>query len=109
VREVHAGASVFIPAGTWISADNLGSDAINLVAIFPAPGSRTSCARHRLATEKKGTKSNGKGGGPVLLNVQHHLPIIPAILEELVGFDGAVQRKNLANLRSQFALGDPGR
>ena len=38
VREVHAGASVFIPAGTWISADNLGSDAFNLVAIFSAPG-----------------------------------------------------------------------
>jgi quercetin dioxygenase-like cupin family protein len=38
VREVHTGASVFIPAGTWISADNLGSDAINLVAIFSAPG-----------------------------------------------------------------------
>jgi quercetin dioxygenase-like cupin family protein len=38
VREVHAGASVFIPAGTWISAENLGSDAINLVAIFSAPG-----------------------------------------------------------------------
>jgi hypothetical protein len=56
---------------------------------FPRPASRTSCARHRLATEKKGTKSNGKGGGPVLLNVQHHLPIIPAILQELVGFDGA--------------------
>ena len=38
VREVHTGASVFIPAGTWISADNLGSDAIKLVAIFSAPG-----------------------------------------------------------------------
>lgn len=38
MREVHAGASVFIPAGTSISADNFGSDAINLVAIFPASG-----------------------------------------------------------------------
>jgi len=38
VGEVHAGASVFISAGTWISADNLGSAAINLVAIFSAPG-----------------------------------------------------------------------
>jgi hypothetical protein len=25
-------------AGTWISVDHLGSDAINLVAIFSAPG-----------------------------------------------------------------------
>jgi quercetin dioxygenase-like cupin family protein len=38
VRVAHAGATVFIPAGTWISVDNLGSDAINLVAIFSAPG-----------------------------------------------------------------------
>jgi quercetin dioxygenase-like cupin family protein len=38
VRLVHAGAPVFIPAGIWISADNAGSDAVNLVAIFSAPG-----------------------------------------------------------------------
>ncbi len=38
VRLVHAGATVFIPAGTGISADNAGSDAVNLVAIFSAPG-----------------------------------------------------------------------
>jgi len=38
VRVAHAGATVFIPAGTSISVDNLGSDAINLVAIFSAPG-----------------------------------------------------------------------
>jgi quercetin dioxygenase-like cupin family protein len=38
VREAHAGATVFIPAGTWISADNIGNDAVNLVAIFSAPG-----------------------------------------------------------------------
>jgi len=38
IREVHAGATVFIPANTWISVDNIGSDAINLVAVFSAPG-----------------------------------------------------------------------
>ncbi len=38
VRLVHAGATVFIPAGTWISADNAGTDAVNLLAIFSAPG-----------------------------------------------------------------------
>lgn len=37
-RVVHAGATVFIPAGTWISADNTGSDAVRLIAIFSAPG-----------------------------------------------------------------------
>ena len=35
---VHAGATVFIPADTWISIDNIGNDVINLMAIFSAPG-----------------------------------------------------------------------
>jgi quercetin dioxygenase-like cupin family protein len=38
MRLVHAGATVFIPAGTWISADNVGNSAVNLLAIFSAPG-----------------------------------------------------------------------
>ncbi len=38
VRIVHGGATVFIPANTWISVDNIGRVAINLVAIFSAPG-----------------------------------------------------------------------
>ena len=38
VREVHDGATVFIPADTWISVDNIGSDAISLVVVFSAPG-----------------------------------------------------------------------
>jgi len=38
VREVHAGATVFIPADTWISVDNIGSDAISLLGVFSAPG-----------------------------------------------------------------------
>ena len=37
-REVHAGATVFIPADTWISVKNIGSDALDLVFIFSAPG-----------------------------------------------------------------------
>jgi quercetin dioxygenase-like cupin family protein len=37
-REVHAGATVFIPANTRISASNIGSDVLSLVAIFSAPG-----------------------------------------------------------------------
>lgn len=37
-REVHAGATVFIPANTWISVKNIGSDAVDLVFIFSAPG-----------------------------------------------------------------------
>jgi quercetin dioxygenase-like cupin family protein len=38
VRDVHAGATVFIPAGTWIAAENTGSEAISMLAIFSAPG-----------------------------------------------------------------------
>ena len=37
-REVHGGATVFIPANTWISATNIGSEPIHLVFIFSAPG-----------------------------------------------------------------------
>jgi quercetin dioxygenase-like cupin family protein len=37
-REVHGGATVFIPAGTWISAVNLGKEPIHAVFIFSAPG-----------------------------------------------------------------------
>jgi quercetin dioxygenase-like cupin family protein len=38
VRVVHAGATVFIPANTWISFDNIGDDAMSFVGIFSAPG-----------------------------------------------------------------------
>jgi quercetin dioxygenase-like cupin family protein len=38
VREVHAGATVFIPANTGIAVDNIGNDDIRLLSIFSAPG-----------------------------------------------------------------------
>jgi len=38
VREVHGGATVFIPADTWISVSNIGSDVISFAFIFSAPG-----------------------------------------------------------------------
>lgn len=38
VREAHAGATVFIPAGTTVSVENVGSEAVLLVCIFSAPG-----------------------------------------------------------------------
>jgi len=37
-REVHGGATVFIPANTWISATNIGNEVIHFVFIFSAPG-----------------------------------------------------------------------
>jgi quercetin dioxygenase-like cupin family protein len=38
VRVVHGGATVFIPADTWISVENIGSDNMSLVGIFSEPG-----------------------------------------------------------------------
>jgi 5-deoxy-D-glucuronate isomerase len=38
VREVHAGATVFIPADASISVTHIGSDAINVALLFSAPG-----------------------------------------------------------------------
>jgi quercetin dioxygenase-like cupin family protein len=37
-RVVHGGATVFIPAGTWISVSNVGKDVISFVGTFSAPG-----------------------------------------------------------------------
>ena len=37
-REVHGSATVFIPADTWISVANTGTDAIHMVFVFSAPG-----------------------------------------------------------------------
>ena len=37
-KEAHAGATVFIPSGTWISAVNTGKEPIHMVYVFSAPG-----------------------------------------------------------------------
>jgi quercetin dioxygenase-like cupin family protein len=37
-RDVHAGATIFIPANTWISVSNIGSDAVSFVCVFSTPG-----------------------------------------------------------------------
>jgi oxalate decarboxylase/phosphoglucose isomerase-like protein (cupin superfamily) len=36
--DLHAGGLVFIPANTWISLKNTGTEPNSLVAIFSAPG-----------------------------------------------------------------------
>ena len=38
VKEVHAGATVFAPANTWIEVTNIGTDVIHGVFVFSAPG-----------------------------------------------------------------------
>jgi quercetin dioxygenase-like cupin family protein len=37
-RDVHGEATVFIPANTWISVTNIGSEVIHFAFIFSAPG-----------------------------------------------------------------------
>ena len=37
-REVHAGATIFAPANTWIEITNIGTEAISGVFVFSAPG-----------------------------------------------------------------------
>jgi len=37
-RDLTAGALVFIPASTWVSAKNIGTEPISLTFIFSAPG-----------------------------------------------------------------------
>ena len=37
-RDLHAGGLVFIPAGTWISGKNIGTEPVALTFIFSAPG-----------------------------------------------------------------------
>ncbi len=37
-RDLHAGGLVFIPANTWVSLKNIGTEAISLTFIFSAPG-----------------------------------------------------------------------
>jgi quercetin dioxygenase-like cupin family protein len=38
IRAVHGGATVFIPANTWISVENIGDETISAVGVFSAPG-----------------------------------------------------------------------
>jgi quercetin dioxygenase-like cupin family protein len=37
-RDLHAGGTVFIPALTWVSVKNAGSEAVSVVFVFSAPG-----------------------------------------------------------------------
>jgi quercetin dioxygenase-like cupin family protein len=36
--EVHAGGMVFFPANTWVSLKNIGTEPIQLIFVFSAPG-----------------------------------------------------------------------
>jgi quercetin dioxygenase-like cupin family protein len=55
VRVVHAGSTVFIPAGTWISVSSLGPDTIHLAFIFSAPGFEGFMRAESVRTGEKNT------------------------------------------------------
>src|SRR5215472_12113594 len=37
-RDLHAGGTVFIPANTWVSVKNSGTENVSVVAVFSSPG-----------------------------------------------------------------------
>lgn len=37
-RDLHAGGTVFIPAYTWVSVKNAGTETVSVVGVFSAPG-----------------------------------------------------------------------
>ncbi len=37
-RDLHSGGTVFIPANTWVSIKNAGSETVSVVFVFSAPG-----------------------------------------------------------------------
>lgn len=37
-RDLHAGGTVFIPAHTWVSIKNVGTETVSVVGVFSAPG-----------------------------------------------------------------------
>jgi quercetin dioxygenase-like cupin family protein len=37
-RDLHPGGTVFIPAYTWVSVKNVGTETVSLVGVFSAPG-----------------------------------------------------------------------
>jgi quercetin dioxygenase-like cupin family protein len=37
-RDLHAGGTVFIPAYTWVSVKNAGTETVRVVFVFSAPG-----------------------------------------------------------------------
>ena len=37
-RDLHAGGTVFIPASTWVSVKNAGTETVSVVFVFSAPG-----------------------------------------------------------------------
>jgi mannose-6-phosphate isomerase-like protein (cupin superfamily) len=53
VRDVHAGAIVFIPANTWISVENIGNNTMTPLLSFPPRASKTLCERFPFVKGRK--------------------------------------------------------
>jgi len=54
-REVHGGATVFVPADTWIAVVNTGKEAIHIVFVFSAPGFEDFMRAESVREGEKGT------------------------------------------------------
>jgi quercetin dioxygenase-like cupin family protein len=54
-RDLHAGGLVFIPANTWISGKNIGTEPIALTFIFSAPGFEDTMRCNSVPAEQKPT------------------------------------------------------
>jgi len=54
-RDLHAGGMVFIPAFTWVSLKNTGSETASLVGIFSAPGFEDHLRCESVLTNEKPT------------------------------------------------------
>lgn len=52
-RDLHAGATVFIPALTWVNVKNTGTDTASVVGVFSAQGLRITCAATLYCQTKK--------------------------------------------------------
>jgi quercetin dioxygenase-like cupin family protein len=55
-RDVHAGGLAFIPANTWISLKNTGTEPISLTFIFSAPGFEDTMRCNSVPANEKPTQ-----------------------------------------------------
>jgi quercetin dioxygenase-like cupin family protein len=58
-RDLHAGGIIFIPAKTWVTFKNIGSETASTVGIFSAPGFEDHLRCESVAVNEKATPISG--------------------------------------------------
>jgi quercetin dioxygenase-like cupin family protein len=71
--DVHAGGTVFFPAQTWVSLKNIGTDSINLVFIFSAPGFEENMRCGSVPAGQSAPPSTPTNSRPALMKVTSSL------------------------------------